>query len=189
VNRFPEYTRYIVQRLKTLCPMLGKVKIAQILARAGLHLGATTVGRIRNEKPCHEPSTSNDETAGKEIIVTAKYPNHVWRTDLAIVPTGLGFCCSWMPFALPQKWPFCYWVAIAIDHFSRRVMGATAFKDQPNCREVCSFLGRTIAKAGKAPRHIICDRGKQFDCKAFRKWCKKRASSLRVTDGSENMAQ
>ena len=28
--------RYIVQRLKTLCPLMGKVKIAQTLARAGL---------------------------------------------------------------------------------------------------------------------------------------------------------
>jgi hypothetical protein len=39
------------ERLKTLCPTLGKVKIAQILARAGLHLGATTVGRILKELP------------------------------------------------------------------------------------------------------------------------------------------
>ena len=29
VNKFPDFTRYIVQRLKTLCPTMGKVKIAQ----------------------------------------------------------------------------------------------------------------------------------------------------------------
>jgi len=39
---------------------------------------------------------------------------------------------------------------------------------------VRAFLGRTIAKAKKAPRYIICDRGKQFDCNAFRKWCKRK---------------
>jgi transcriptional regulator with XRE-family HTH domain len=94
VNKFPEYTRYIVQRLKTLCPMLGKVKIAQTLARASLHLGATTVGRILKEKPHYEPSTSDDETSSKDRIVTAKYANHVWHTDLTIVPTGLGYWCS-----------------------------------------------------------------------------------------------
>ena len=44
VNKFPDLVRYLVQRLKTLCPMLDKVKIAQVLARAGLHLGQTTVG-------------------------------------------------------------------------------------------------------------------------------------------------
>ena len=46
INKFPDFVRYAVQRLKALCPGLGKVKIAQILCRAGLHLGATTVGRI-----------------------------------------------------------------------------------------------------------------------------------------------
>ena len=28
VNRFPDFVRYAVQRLKTLCPTMGKVKIA-----------------------------------------------------------------------------------------------------------------------------------------------------------------
>ena len=53
-------------------------------------------------------------------------------------------------------------------------MGITAFKKQPDCQAVCGFLGRTISNAKKAPRHIVCDRGKQFDCVAFRKWCKKK---------------
>jgi hypothetical protein len=44
VNRYPDFIRYIVQRLKTLCPAMGKVRIADTLCRAGLHLGATTVG-------------------------------------------------------------------------------------------------------------------------------------------------
>ena len=53
-------------------------------------------------------------------------------------------------------------------------MGVTAFKSQPSCRDVCGFLGRAIAKAKKAPRHIVCDRGGQYDCPAFRKWCKRK---------------
>ena len=53
-------------------------------------------------------------------------------------------------------------------------MGITAFKSQPSCQEVCGFLGRAIAKAKKVPRHIVCDRGKQFDCNAFRKWCRRK---------------
>ena len=39
-NKFPQFVRYIVQQPQTPLPMLGKVKIAQILAWAGLHLGA-----------------------------------------------------------------------------------------------------------------------------------------------------
>ena len=38
VNKFPDLVRYIVRRLKSLCPQLGKVKIAEMLCRAGLHL-------------------------------------------------------------------------------------------------------------------------------------------------------
>jgi transcriptional regulator with XRE-family HTH domain len=33
VNKFPDFVRYAVQRLKTLCPSLGKVKLAQVLWR------------------------------------------------------------------------------------------------------------------------------------------------------------
>ena len=99
-------------------------------------------------------------------IVTAKYPGHVWHVDLTVVPIG-GFWTRWLPFALPQSWPFCYWVAVVIDHCSRRVMGVTAFKSQPTCEAVCGFLGRTIGKAGKPPRYIVCDRGRQFDSNGF----------------------
>ena len=42
VNKFPEFVAHLVRYLKRTCPMLGKAKIAQMLARAGLHLGATT---------------------------------------------------------------------------------------------------------------------------------------------------
>ena len=45
VNKFPDFVKYIVIRLKTLCPTLGKRKIAQILFRPmknqGLNQGKT----------------------------------------------------------------------------------------------------------------------------------------------------
>ena len=50
-NRFPDLVRYIVRRLKILCPTMGKKGIAQILSRAGLRLAVTTVGRIIEERP------------------------------------------------------------------------------------------------------------------------------------------
>jgi len=46
VNRFPEFVSLVVQRLKVLCPALGKKKITTILARCALHLETTTVGRM-----------------------------------------------------------------------------------------------------------------------------------------------
>ncbi len=84
VNRFPDFVRYIVQRLKMLCPAMGKVKIAQTLARAGLHLGASTVGRILKEEPvglqpppaAEQGASAVGETSKPTHVVTAKYP--VW---------------------------------------------------------------------------------------------------------------
>ena len=155
---------------------MGKVKIAETLARAGLHLGATTVGRMLKQPRKTSKSTSaksqNKSTEGR--IVTAKRINHVWHIDLTIVPTGVSLWCSWLPWALPQCWPFCYWVAIAIDHFSRRAVGVASFKQQPISLAVRSFLGRTIAKVKATPKYIICDRGSQFDNEDFRKWCKRK---------------
>ena len=49
VNKFPDFVRYLVKQLKVLLPTMGKVRIAQVLGRAGLHLGVTTVGRILEE--------------------------------------------------------------------------------------------------------------------------------------------
>ena len=195
VNKFPEFVSQAVRGLKVLCPSMGKVKIAQTLARAGLHLGTTTVGRmlkggedVADLSPAPsadcgpEASTENinitadDATdadgLGKGRVVTAKRPNHVWHVDLTTVPTAAGLCTTWLPFALPQSWPFCWWVAVAIDHFSRRVMGFAVVTKQPNSVAVRAFLGRAIAKAGTVPKYLVCDRGPQFDCEGFRHWCK-----------------
>src|SRR5947209_20568031 len=84
VNKFPDFVGYLVRRLKILCPTLGKVKIAQILARAGLHLGSTTVRRVLREtrppKPC--PILRAACRA-----VSARQPNDLWHVDLTTVPT------------------------------------------------------------------------------------------------------
>ena len=60
VNKFPDLVRYLVQQLKVLCPSLGKQKIAQVLGRAGLHLGTTTVGRILKEDPHPKPAAKQE---------------------------------------------------------------------------------------------------------------------------------
>jgi len=87
VNKFPDFVRYIVQRLKTLSPSMGKVKIAETLCRAGLHLGTTTVGRILKEDPLPSPGDAAPSTR----VVTAKHPNPIWHVDLTAVPTSVGF--------------------------------------------------------------------------------------------------
>jgi transposase InsO family protein len=173
VNKFPDFVRYVVQRLRTLCPAMGKRKLAETLARAGLHLGTTTVGRILREKPARPPALE-EEADSTDRVVTAKYPDHVWHVDLTTVPTGAGFWCSWLPFALPQRWPFCWWVLVAVDHFSRRAMGVGVFAKRPDCRAVCTNLGQLLHRLGKTPKYVVCDRDSVFDCDAFRRWAKRK---------------
>jgi hypothetical protein len=151
---------------------MGKVQIAQTLARAGLHLGATTVGRKLREDAAPQPRPiSNVPSPGRKII--ARSSDHTWHIDLTAVPTGLGFWVPWLPFALPQQIPFCRWVGVVVDHSSRRVMGIGVFAKRPNCQQFCVFLGRTIGRTAK-PKYIICDRDKIFDCDAFRRWVKRK---------------
>ena len=171
VNRFPDFVGYLVRRLKILCPSLGKVKIAQVLARAGLHLGPTTVRRMlqrpRRPRPCLAPRAA-------PRVVTAHHPNHVWHVDMTTVPTALGFWIPWIPFARPQVWPFCWWVALAVDHFSRRVMGFAIYQKEPSSDALRRFLEGVFRKAGQLPRHLITDQGIQFTAKGFRRWCRRR---------------
>ena len=171
VNKFPDVVRYFVQRLKVLCPTMGKVKMAQTLARAGLHVGATTVGRMLKDTPPPRPKVAEDAQSADRVVMS-KHSNHVWLVDLTLVPTGAGLWCSWLPFALPQQWPFCHWVAVVMDHFSRRAMGVGVFAKRPNCRDICAFLGRVAGRAGAVPKYIVCDRDSIFDCDAFRRWVK-----------------
>jgi putative transposase len=174
VNKFPDFVRYLVKQLKVLLPTMGKARIAQVLARAGLHLGVTTVGRMmRDTEPIPDEAATLDVVETR--VVTAKCPGDVWHVDLTTVPTGTGFWVPWVPFALPQSWPFCWWVAVVIDHFSRAVVGFAVFRDRPTSGDIQRFLDRAIRNAGCAPRYIISDKGRQFWCDSFERWCRRKA--------------
>ena len=172
VNKFPDFVRYIVKRLKVICPELGKKKIAQILARVGLHLAVTTVSRFIKDKDMPDSQDQVTIKYEKTRVVTAKYPNHLWHVDMSVAPTAIGFWVSWIPGSLSQVWPFCWWFALVIDHYSRRCMGFALFKNKPISLQIRRFLGRIIKKTGTTPKHLVCDQGTQFTDKSFKKWCK-----------------
>jgi putative transposase len=176
VNKFPDFVGYIVRRFKVLCPSMGKAKIAQVLCRAGLHLGSTTVRRMLRDAPGR---SLVEASVMAPRVVTARRPNHVWHLDLTTVPTSLGFWTSWLPFALTQRWPFCRWLGLAVDHYSRRVVGFDSFRQQPTANAVRAFLRRTIRQAGAVPGHLITDQGKQFRCRGFQRWCRRRRIAQR----------
>ncbi len=170
VNKFPDFVRYTVQRLKMLCPSMGKVKIAQSLCRAGLHLGSTTVGRMLREIPEVEPP---DIASSPDRAVTAKEPNQIWHVDLTAVPTGAGFWVSWSPFALPQSWPFCWWIVVVIDHYSRRAIGFAVFPKRPTSLAISDFLGKAISFA-TTPKYLVCNQDKIFTSDNFKHWLRRK---------------
>lgn len=59
VNRFTELVRCAVQRLKSVCPTMGRIKIAETLLPCGVCiLAKTTVGRILKDPNTQEVATS-----------------------------------------------------------------------------------------------------------------------------------
>ena len=93
--------------------------------------------------------------------------------------TSTGFWVSWLFFTLPQVWPYCWWIAIAVDHFSRRVMGFAVYRSLPSSAAIRRFLEDAFRRDGAMPCHVISDHGKQFTAKGFRRWCRRRGIQLR----------
>jgi transposase InsO family protein len=177
VNRYADFVDHLVQRLKLSFPAMGKVRIAQLLARAGLHLAVSTVGRMAKRPSPTPPSAAGDvepeaNSAGVVRTVTAKYPGHVWNVDLTTVPTSGGFWVPWIPRALAQSWPFCWWVGFILDHFSRRVVGFSVFAKEPTAQQVSEMLDRAVERVGRAPTYTVTDQGPQF-WGEYRAWCKR----------------
>jgi transposase InsO family protein len=176
VNRFPDLTRQLVQKLKTLCPAMGKVRVSQLLASAGLNLSASTVRRIIKEPPVSPKPDGAPKTVASQPkkasgrTVTARYPHHVWNLDHSVIPTAAGLWVPWPPLAAWLGWPFCWWVSAVLDHFSRKPVAFEVFTQQPSEEDVCRLLDRAVAKVGRAPKYTVSDQGVQFR-QGFRDWC------------------
>jgi len=173
VNRYPDFVRNLVRQLKRLFPTMGNERMAQVLGRAGLCLGATTIRRMIRERGGPEPDA--DASTRRRRRVVARYPGHTWHIDLTAVPTRAGFWVPWFPFSLPQRWPFCWWVAVVVDQVSRTFVGFAVFSQLPSSDQTQSFLDRAIRTTGQAPRYVVTDKGSQFWCRSFKRWCKRRS--------------
>ena len=178
-NRFPDFVRLVVRRLKVLCPTMGKKRIAQTLARAGLELGVSTVGRMLKENDVDPSETEADEACPPsdkpsdktDNPIRASVPNECWQVDLTIVPVAAGLWAPWFPFALLPVWPYCWHVACVVDQYSRRVLDFAIFKKEPTALEMTRFLGGIVARVGTTPKFLISDKGTQLDCGEYRAWC------------------
>jgi transposase InsO family protein len=172
VNRYPDFVRNLVRQLKRLFPTIGNERLAQILARVGLCLAASTIRRMSLEPtgPSRDepPAVSNSRRRA-----VARRPGDVWHVDMTAVPT-LGFWVPWFPFSLPQRWPFCWWVAVIVDQASRAFAGFAVFKKMPTSAQLQTFLAKAIREQGFSPRCIVSDKGRQFTCRSYKRWCGRR---------------
>ncbi len=90
------------------------------------------------ERPRPRPT---EQTMSHRAVRSTR-SNQIWNVDLTTVPTAGGFWVPWVPWALPQRWPFCWWVGVIVDHFSRRIMGFGVFTQNPTSAAVRQMLGR-----------------------------------------------
>lgn len=174
VNRFPDCVREVVTRLRTTFPVMGTQRIADTLARAGLHLAEATVRRfVRAPRPL--PTVPAPSPAPKSCgrTVTAQRPNHVFNVDLTTIATTFGFWVPWFPRSLAPIWPSCWWIGVVLDHFSRRVVTVGLWRKEPTAAEVIAMLEAAAASAGTFPKHLISDHGTQFRGE-YRDWCQAR---------------
>jgi len=170
-NRYPDFVRYVVQQLKSFCPMLGRYKIADILTRAGLHLSASTVKRIIGGPPIDPADSANTTKPPTSPTVQAWYANHVWSVDLTVVASCEGLWVPWSPNALTQVHPYAWYVMVVIDHYSRRLMGFEIFEQEPTAVQVTATMKRICTENGVRPKYLISDQGTQFTAVDFRCWC------------------
>lgn len=178
INKLPEFVDEIARRLKSVAPRAGKRRIAQTLARVGIAVAASSVGRIlkRPGSPTPTPPSAavvdpRARKANRKIV--AKHPNHVWHVDLTVAPVLGGFRIPWLPWALPPCWPFAFWVTVVLDRYSRCALAFDLSLRQPGQRQICLLLSRAERKAGTAPKAIITDQGEQFGAD-YRSWCEQR---------------
>ena len=56
----------------------------------------------------------------------------------------------------------------------RHITGFAVFSGSPSSEEIQTFLARVIRASRSTPRYIVTDKGKQFWCRSFKRWCKRR---------------
>ena len=148
VNRYPDFVRNLVRELKRLFPAMGNERMA-----AGARPGRAVPGEQRPSVAWPAKSAGvrrspmPTQPLARRRRVVAKYPGHTWHIDLTAVPTRAGFWVPWFPFSLPQRWPFCWWVAVVVDQVSPGAfVGFAVFSKLPSSDQIQSFLDRAIRR-------------------------------------------
>ncbi len=149
LRTFDDVVKRLVQMLDAL-DVGGSLAIAQMLARSGIKIGRETVRRYRKAPRAPKPTGKPDVSLR---LLHAKYPGHVWMTDLTEIRGFLGLVR--------------FKVVAILDVFSRFPLAFGVFSKEPTSAEVLGVLDRAIRGYGR-PRHLVSDQGTQYTAELFR---------------------
>ena len=63
---------------------------------------------------------------------------------------------------------------MAVDQVSRTLVGFAIFDHSPSSDQIQIFLDRAIRASRSTPKYVITDKGTQFWCRSFKRWCNRR---------------
>jgi len=69
-------------------------------------------------------------------------------------------------------------LVLVLDHFSRSFLAFRLARREPSAEDVQATLDAAVARAGRAPKHVISDRGTQFRTE-YLEWCRRRDAKPR----------
>jgi putative transposase len=149
LRSYDDVVRRLVQMLDAL-DIGGSLGIAQMLARSGIRIGRETVRRYRKVKREPEPPPRREVV---DRVLRAKYPGHIWMTDLTEICGLLGV--------------IRFKVVAVLDVFSRFPVAFGVFSKEPTSEEILGVLDRAMRVFGR-PRHLVSDKGAQYTAEIFR---------------------
>jgi len=148
VRRYADVVREVVLSM-ALVKVGGNGMIARTLARAGWKLSDTTVARYRKQPV---PAPPEEQSAARAL--TARYPGHVWMTDITQL-VGL--------FGITD-----FYIMTIYDAYSRMPLLTRTFNAVPKGANIAAMF-RWAAKTYGRPKRFVCDRGVQFTSGVFTK--------------------
>ena len=116
-----------------------------------LELSERTVARILQENILM-PSGAPDLVMPMPRAVRARYPNHIWVSDITEIKSLFGLCS--------------FYLAVVLDVFSRMPVSARVFCTRPSASDLVELIEHAVRRFGP-PRHFVSDQGSQFTAAGF----------------------
>ena len=113
INRFPDVVRYAAGTDQALLP---DARQAEDRRETGPGRHAHRQDDRRTDlKEAARRAPASDPRNVEQQVPCLEISGHTWNADLTAVPISGGFWTPWIPTAIAQHWPVCWWVLSVID--------------------------------------------------------------------------